>query len=134
MYKEMNKHKQNDILIFIDKTNRWEMVFDSVKNKDKYTKGKGTYVLQEESGLLNIKGKALYLFSENNPQPLKLKYNKAEWLDAKSLMATINNELIQMMVNPTNPSKDMIMMLGAIGGIVAGFASIVILVLQTGVI
>ena len=38
------------------------------------------------------------------------------------------------MVSPSNKAKDLILMLGAIGGLVAGLSSVIILLLQTGVI
>lgn len=125
--------KQNtDKVIFIDESNRWELVSKNLSEVDKFDHKKGKYFLKADAGLLNKKGKKLFLYSLNKPSPMKLKYNDVEWLDAESLMGTINNELVKLMVKPGNQMKDNLLLFGAIGGILAGIASLINLAITTG--
>ena len=122
-----------DTAIYIDKTNRWLVEEGNFSGKDKLDyKGKA-YFLVEGSGLINKRGKALYIFSEGKPQPLKLDYNTSKWLDSKSLMAIINNQLVRQIVQPSDTAKDRFLMLGAIGGIIAGVCSVVVLAKTLGI-
>lgn len=123
----------NDILILIDKNNRFTIYYHKL-NADKVTIGNNIYFLQEEAGILNRKGKSLYVFSEGMPQPLAIRHKKADWLDSQSLMAIINNKLVQQVIKPKDDFKDSLIMIGALGGILAGISSLIILLIQTGVI
>lgn len=123
-----------DVIMFIDKNNRWSLIYMKIKGLTEIKIGKRIYELVENCGLLNHKGKAFYVFAENKPQPMKLNYNTSKWLDSESLMSIINNKLVRMIVKPTDSVKDMFMLLGAIGGLVAGVAAVVILLIQLGVI
>ena len=123
-----------DYMIFIDKSNRWSMVRDTLKDTDTYSFKNKKYFLTNESGLLTSRGKALYVFSENKPQPMKLEYNNAKWLTSDSMMSIINNKLIQKLVRTEDPFFDKLILFGAIGGLIAGMASILILLKQFGVL
>lgn len=123
-----------DRLIIIDKNNRWNITYINLKGKDQVKIKNKAYFLKEEAGLLNNKGKALYVFSENKPTPLSLNYSKIEWLDSESLMGVINNKLVQQIVRPTDAFKDSLMLFGAIGGMIAGLSSVFLLLQQLGVI
>lgn len=123
----------SDKVILIDKENRWQLHDIESKGKDKITLMKKDYILTPECSLLNQKGKSLHIFSENVAAPMNIAYKKSEWLDAESLKAIMNNKLVQMIVQPRDSAKDMLIMYGAIGGIIAGVASIVIILKTAGV-
>ena len=69
----------------------------------------------------------MHIFSEGKPTPLTVKYNKLEWLSSESMMAIINNKLIQKLVQPSNTLVDNLILFGSIGGMIAGISSILIL-------
>ena len=123
-----------DKIIFFDKNMRWSMEARNVKYMDVLEKNKKTYFLTENFGHLNNKGKSLYIFNENNAQPLKIVEHKSEWLSPESLKGVINNKLVQLMLKPSDKFVDTLLILGACGGMVAGLASGVILLIQLGVI
>ena len=123
-----------DKVLIIDKNNRWFLHSTNLSGKVEEKINKGSYILMEKCGLLNKRGKALYIFAENKPQPLKITYDKTEWLDSESLMGVINNKLVQQIIKPSESLKDTLFLFGAIGGLVAGLASIIILLIQLGVI
>lgn len=123
-----------DKIIFIDKNNRWSDYSVNLKGMKEIKVGTKSYILSDNASLPNVKGKILYIFSENNPMPLKIEHKKAEWLDSDTLMSVINNEIVQDLVKPTNPVKDMIFLLGGIGGIIAGLSCVILLLIETGVI
>ncbi len=125
---------KKDMIIFIDKSNRWSAVYDSVAGKTSYTHLQKKYLLADDCSMLNNKGKSLFVFSENKPAPLKLGYNESKWLTSESLMSILNNDLIQKLVRTTDSLKDGLIMFGAIGGLIAGISSIVIMLKQFGVI
>lgn len=125
--------KNSDKIIFLDKNNRWELISTRLYGREKLEFNGQEYFLKEEAGLTSNRGKALYVFSINKPTPLRISYNKVEWLDSKSLMAVINNDLVRQIITPKSPLSDMLIMYGAIGGIIAGGASIIILLKQVGV-
>lgn len=116
-----------DAVIFIDKSNRWKIIWDKVRDTQTYEYDKKTYFLKEDSSMLNSRGKSLHIFSEGKPSPLTIKYNKAEWITSGSMMAIINNKLIQKLVQPVNAFVDNLLLFGSIGGMIAGIASILIL-------
>ncbi len=134
IYYFYSKYNKKDIALIIDKTNKWRMHYLNFTGKGRITVEGKTYVLAQDCGKLNSKGKALYVFSENKPTPLNWEYNKAKWLDADTLMSVINNDIVKQIVKPTDAARDMLILLGAIGGILAGLASILILLIQVGVI
>ena len=129
-YKNIDKKDQ---LLLIDRNNRFRFVRQNLQGKKKLTLNNSSYYLAEDCGLLNKKGKVLYVFGEGKPQPLKIDYNKSKWLDGTTLLSMINNDLVQMMVKPKS-ANDSIMLLGAIGGIVAGLSGVFILLIQLGVV
>ncbi len=123
-----------DYLIFIDKANRWKIVRDILGSSSIYTKDNRKYVISDDTGLLNKKGRSLYIFSEGKPQGLKFGYNTSSWLSSDSLMSVINNKLIQKLVQTSDAFSDKLILFGAIGGMIAGIASVLILLKQFGVI
>ena len=131
MWKWLQKYFM-DLIIFIDQSDRWKMVFDKIGSKSMYENEGKKYVLGD--AILNRKGKALYIFSNNKPAPLSISYNKAKWLNSESLMAVINNKLVQQLVKTTDNFKDSLILFGAIGGMIAGLASVLILLKQFGVL
>lgn len=132
--KEYCKQFTHDLIIFLDKSNRWFFVREKLLGINKYKHHGKEYLLMENCGVVNTKGKALYMFSENKPQPMKLEYNNSKWVTSDSMMSILNNELIQKLVNPSNSLKDSLILFGAIGGIIAGIASVLIMLKQFGVI
>lgn len=121
-----------DCIIFIDKSNRWLMIRDKLKDSSTYSYGGKKYIIGE--GILNKRGKALHIFSENKPNALDIKYNTAKWLSSESLMSVINNKLIQQLVRTSDTFTDKLILFGALGGILAGISSAIILLKQFGVI
>lgn len=128
----MKIHKK-DTIILIDKSNRWKEIKDNVGGLTSYTHEEKKYLLADNCSLLNKKGKSLFIFSENKPAPLKLSYNESKWLTSESMMSILNNDLIQKLVSTTNDFKDGLIMFGAIGGMIAGIASVVVMLKQFGV-
>lgn len=124
---------KKDVVIFIDKSNRWKMLYDSVAGKTEFSYKEKKYLLADNCSLLNHKGKSLFIFSENKPAPLKLEYNKSTWLTSESIMSILNNDLIQKLVRTSDAFKDTLILFGAIGGMIAGISSIVIMLKQFGV-
>ena len=114
-----------DTIIFIDQSDRWTLIKDKIGNTPIYTHNNKKYVIGE--AILNRKGKALYVFSVNKPNPMAISYNQAKWLDSGSLMSVINNKLVQQLVKTTDALKDSLVLYGAIGGMIAGMASVVVL-------
>ena len=121
-----------DTIIFIDQSDRWYMIKDKIGNSALYTYNNKKYALGE--AILNRRGKALYIFSVNKPSPMSISYNKAKWLSSESLMSVINNKLVQQLVKTTDSLKDSLLLFGAIGGMIAGIASVIILLKTFGVI
>ena len=128
------KLTSTDKLIFIDKANRWNMLHVNLKNLDDYSYKNSMYFLTDKGSMTNKKGKALYVFSEGKPEPMVISYNKNEWVTSESLMAIINNKLIQKLVQTSDSFKDTLLLWGSIGGIMAGIASVLILLKQFGII
>lgn len=127
--------RKKDYVILIDKNNRWKLKRIALFDKTDISVSGKTYNLIAECGLLNTKGKVLYIFSENKPSPLKLTYNRQEWLSSETIMNLINNKYIQLLMKATQTGiKDMLLIYGAIGGILAGCSSILILLKTFGVI
>lgn len=128
------KLKNCDKVVMIDKNNRWTIINAKLKGVKKWNYNKNTYHLDPDAGLLSQKGKALYHFSENKPTPLKIHYSKVDWLDAESLSAMINNNIVQQIIKPQDKFIDLLHILGSIGGLLAGLSSVLILLIVSGVI
>lgn len=122
-----------DILIFIDRNNRWNLIFDKIRYSDTYTFNDKKYFLTADSSILNRRGKAMYIFSENKPSPMRIKYNDAKWLTSETMQSIINNKLIQKLVQPSNSFADSLLLFGAIGGMIAGLSTVIILLKTFGV-
>ena len=126
------RYRTTDKIIIIDQNNRWRLFSMKLFGKNKFNMKEKTYFLKEDAALISEKGKSLFIFSENKTQPIKITYNKAAWLDSESLKNLINNNLLQLMLK-ANKKQDFIIILGAIGGAVAGLASVLTLLIVTGV-
>lgn len=131
---QLIKIYKKDILLFIDNTDRWSLIYDNVKGKDKYSYKKKSYFLLENKGKLNKKGKALYMFKENNPKPIEFKTGNTLGLSSESTMAIINNEIIKKLVQLTDKITEKLILYGSIGGIIAGIASVLILLKTFGIL
>lgn len=123
-----------DSVILIDKSNRWNLVKARLSQYDKFTHKKKVYFLVQNIALLNEKGKALYIFSEDKPTPLEIGYNKNQWLSSANLMSIINNEVAKKIVKESNKFSDILTMFGSLGGILVGVSSVLVLLIVTGVI
>lgn len=131
------KEKKSDKTIIIDKSNNWKLFSDKTIGKKKIKLDGLFYRLDADNGggLLNRKGKILNIFSWDNPLPMKIKYNTAaNYLTSESLEAAIQNEVVQKIVRPVDPVKEMLIVLGAVGGMISGISSVIILLIVTGVI
>jgi hypothetical protein len=126
------KFYKKDIVIMIDKTGRWEIFFLNLFGQPSFELEGKTYFLNPETALLSKGGKSFYVFSKNKPMPLKLTYNEARWIGSDALMGIINNEFVKQIVKPIDTIKDMFLMIGAVGGIIAGISSLIILANQLG--
>ena len=123
-----------DTLIFIDKSNRWKLIRDRLLDSSTYIHNKKEYLLPDDSSILSSQGRSLFIFSEGKPNPLKIGYNKAAWVSSDSMMSIINNKLIQKLVQLSDKFRDNFLLIGAVGGMIAGISSIVILLKTFGVI
>lgn len=99
-------------------------MYDRVKNKDEIEFKGHKYPLFKEAAILNDKGRALFLYYENNPQPAILKYKNVEWISNESLMNIINNKIIQKLMQVQEDWKENLALLGNIAGLVAAIASV----------
>jgi hypothetical protein len=124
----------SDTLVFIDPSNRFEIVKDKITSKTTYNYKNKKYFLTDKSSLLNRKGRSLYIFSQNKPAPMQVSYNNASWISSETLLTMINNDLIRQFAKTKGSIEDAILMLGAIGGMIAGIASVIILLKTFGVI
>lgn len=124
----------DDYIIFIDPSGRFNILREKVKDETMFTYKDKQYVLTEDSALINKKGRVLYVYSENKPQPMHLAYNDVKWLNSESLMHVINNKLIQKLVQTSDALLDKIMLFGAIGGMIAGVSSALILLKTFGIL
>lgn len=115
-----------DYVILISSSNRFRIVRMELKNKSILNYENKKYYLKEDCALLNSSGKLIYVFSENKPTPLKISYNKVEWLTSDTLMASINNELIKLMVKPKEKLLDILIIIGSIASIICCFICIFI--------
>lgn len=123
-----------DRIIFIDKNDRWIEHLTNIQDKNSFNYNDKKYLLTDDVKLLNRSGKALVIYSEGKPTALKLTHNKADWLSSDSIMGILNNELVKQIVKPQDAVKDLIILLGAIGGMIAGLAAVLLLLIQAGVI
>lgn len=126
------KRYWSDAVLMVDKSNRWEIIYTSLKDKVSYFHLNKSYPLVKS--LLNRRGKALFVFSEDNPAGMDISYNKGKWLDAESLKTAVNNDLIKKLIKPSSSLFDFLIICGAIGGIIAGLAATIHLLIATGVI
>lgn len=124
----------SDKILFVDKNDRWSIYNVRLKGKTKIILHNKTYYLNPEGGILNHRGKALYVFSISNPIPLRLRFKESEWLDSESLTGVINNKMVQKILTPQDSFIDTLLLIGAIGGIIAGISGVIILLMQLGVI
>ena len=123
-----------DKILFFDKNGRWSLLSKNLKYTEILEQGKKQYFLTENLGHLNQKGKALYIFNEGNAQPMAIEKHVGKWLSPESLKGVINNKLVQLMLKPSDKFTDTLLLLGAIGGMIAGLSSVVILLIQLEVI
>lgn len=89
-----------DVVIFTDSQNRWDIKYINTKGLDEINYKGGTYILNGHfTAPLNKSGKALFKFSENNPEPESLTHTPAKEIDSKTIMAIINNKLVQLLMS-----------------------------------
>ena len=131
------KEKRSDKTIVIDKADKWELFSEKTAGKKKVKLNGLYYRLDAEGGggLLNKKGKTLHIFSWNNPIPMTIGYNEdANYLTSESMEAAIQNEVVQKIVRPIDPVKEMLITLGIIASFISMAASIILVLIVTGVI
>ena len=128
------KMRRKDILIFLDKNLRWDIIYTNISGLETYSHNGKSYHLHESAGLLNKRGKSMYVFTINVPTPLHIKKNTTEWLSGESLDGVIKNKIVQQIVKPTDKFLDLLVILGSAGGILAAISSIIILLITLGVI
>lgn len=90
-----------DAFLFIDAQNRWEIIYANPKNADEMEHNGSEYMLKAENFKppLNKSGKALYKFSADNPQPESLSHTPAKEVSGKTIMAIVNNKLVQILMS-----------------------------------
>lgn len=110
------------------------MQYLNLSKKDSIDYDKQKYVIKKDAISVSKSGKALVIFSVNKPEPLKLEYNSAEWITSENMRNIINNELIKKLMQTSDSIKDMLLLFGSIGGIIAGIASAVMLLKTYGLI
>ena len=123
-----------DTAIMLTKEGGFDKVLSVLRGKKEYIYKGGRYMLPPQTARLNKRGKALYIHSEGKAEPLDISHQKPQWLNADSIQAIINNDMIQKILTPKNPALDLLIIIGSIGGIIAGFASVVHLLIALNVI
>lgn len=103
---KLKKAYNKDFDIFIDKSNRYEIVESEDSSATKTTHQKGTYFRVPECSVSNKKGKILYMYSLGKPNPMELKYNNSKWIDSESTRHIFNNDMIQKMISQKDALKD----------------------------
>ncbi len=126
--------KSGDRIVIIDKNNRWNIMSFFLKGQKQFKYKDVSYNILDNVALLNKKGKVLLVYSEGKPTPLKIGYNENKWLDSESLKSILSNTIIQKILSPSNKTMDIIILMGALGGIIAGIASLLILLKTFGLL
>ena len=103
---KLKKALNKDFDIYIDKSNRYELVESTDSSATKTTHKKGTYFRVPECSVSNKKGKVLYMYSLGKPNPMSLRYNNSKWLDSESTRHIFNNDMIQKMISQKDAMKD----------------------------
>lgn len=124
---------RTDLILMIDKNNRFSLIPTDLRYRNDITIRNCKYFLHPKAGLVSKSGKALYILAENKTAPLQVNYDKAEWIDAKSLMSMINNEVIKLLTKTTS-GLDSFLMLGAIAAMIAAIAGILTALKVLGVL
>lgn len=124
----------SDYALIVDKGRRFEIIRGSFGKQSKIKIDGKTYYLKDESILRNKRGRVFAAYSYGKSEPLNITYNSVEWLSSDSIQSILQNEAIQAIVRTNTRGKDVILILGALGGILAGIASIFIILVTTGVI
>jgi hypothetical protein len=106
----ISRHK--DIQIFLDRDNRFILTQYKIEKSIVYHENQ-KYNIIEDCVILNYRGKALTIHSVGKPTPLKLTYNKAEWIENDTIKVMVKNELLRYIMQPNTPIKDLILMIGA---------------------
>lgn len=89
-----------DIIIFLDAQNRFSLKYANVGKSEEINHNDGKYITKSvEPVPLNKSGRALFIYSENNPEPMILKHKSAATMDSKTIMSIVNNKLIQMLMS-----------------------------------
>jgi hypothetical protein len=124
-----------DYVLIIDKNNKFKIHRINLEGKTDVTVDKKTYNLHADCGMVNRKGKSLWVFSENKPNPLMIKYDKFQWLSSESIMNLINNKYIQQLMKADGERfKDMLLIYGAIAGLIGGICSVFVALKVYGII
>ena len=127
-----------DRVILVNKDNSLSFYTVNTKNKTFIVIDKKTYPLDSEA-VHTTKGKLFwkktYVFNENSSKPRKLTYIKDVQLSAESITKVMNDDAIQRLSKKAiDPGLQMMLILGAIGGLLASVASIVLLLRDLGII
>jgi len=89
-----------DVILFVDKQNRWKFVYADTTGKEQVEYADGVYMLnRDKSPPLNKSGKALFKFSVGNPQPESITHIETKEIDSKTIMSIINNKLVQILMS-----------------------------------
>ena len=125
---------KKDIIIFLDKNNRFKIQYKDVSG-DSLKDGKKTYYLNRDGSPINRKGKGLFIFSDNRPEPIRLEYNKkTEWADSETLMSMVNNDMAKIAFQLENKKNSILELLSMIAGLIAGAGVILLILVQFGVV
>lgn len=126
---------KKDVIIFLDKNNRFNIKYGNVSG-DSIKDGKKTYYINRDGSPINRKGKGLFIFSENRPEPLSIRYNKkSEWADSETLMSMINNDMAKVAFQLDQLKKNsMLELLSMISGLIAGAGVILLILVEFGVV
>lgn len=128
------KERGSDMAIFIDKNNRFEKQTGSLKGLKNIKRNDGIYHLTEDAGNLNSKGKVLYVFSIGRSTPMQITHAGTKHLEPSTLKSVYNNRFVEQIAHGRSEFVDMMLLVGAIGGIIAGISGTVNLLIALGII
>ncbi len=125
----------SDRVYFFDKNGRWKEVITKVRDEKPVIYKDMEYIRTEKSGNLSSRGKLLLMYDENNPKPkIPINYKGSDTVSAKTLKDIIDSRHVEQIAHPSNRFIDTMLLLGAIGGILAAISSVIVLLITLGII
>ena len=122
-----------DIIIFVDKQDRWALKYVNAKGLDEIHHDEATYFVKGAKPPLSSGGKALFIFSEGNPNPKSLAHSEAKDIDGKTIMSIVNNKIMQVLMSLQGGFMSM-QYITVIASCISALASVLVALKMFGVI